>query len=239
MNEREVLYHFAADLLKKKGAKKILDMACDDGQVTYILAEELPSAGITGVDIDPESIRLAKKNYKFSNLAFFAGDARRTEFKDASFDAIVSFHTVEHLGEGDQRIYMAELRRILRPDGMLVLSTPDHEVWKLQGIDGMQEGHIKELTRSETEELIAASGFRLTATYGQQFLKQGDDFRTRKFLNFLKRTDVFKLRNVLFPKKFIRDVNLKTQPIDTVNYDVLPLGPGQKASVNTFICMKN
>lgn len=234
--ERENLYEFAADFLKARNSKTVLDVACDDGSGTVILANGF-SGRITGLDINASVVAFANSHYSTSSTTFVEGDARHMNFADMEFDAIVSFHTIEHMSGADQSLFVKEMVRILRPGGWLLIAAPDGEVWKLQGIANMQEGHIKEPSRKELEEVLKENGFVVKEAYGQWPLKKGEEFTVRRILNFLKRLDVFRLRRLL-GKKVVDGLDQKTQPV-VLDARVMPLGPNDKASVNVFVCKKS
>ena len=236
MRERENLYEFAVDFLRSKNPNKVLDVASDYGLGTSILAQGV-SGNIVGIDINPESIALAKSQYSAPNTSFVEGDGKHMDFPDGTFDAVVSMHTIEHMGEEDQALFVKELSRVLKPEGRLLIATPDGEVWKLQGIANMQEGHIKELSRRELEEVLTKNGFKVAGAYGQFIMKPGKKFAVRRVLNFLKKLDIFRLRRLL-GKKAIDGMDIKTQPV-AMDDRVLPLGPNDKASVNVFVCGKS
>lgn len=234
--ERQKLYEFARKLLKANKAKSILDMACGDGEGADILAKE-QGFTVLGMDINQKLIARAKEVYSTWNLQFAVDDARHTVLKDSSFDAVVSSHTLEHFNETDQKNFLAEVRRILRPHGWFVVATPDREVWKIQGIAGRQEDHVRELGQIEARNLLLASGFAVKEVYGQELLKKGN-FILRKMLNFLKRVDVLKLRHLLVKDSLLGNIDERTQPV-TLTGEVLPLGDNTKASINVFICEKS
>jgi ubiquinone/menaquinone biosynthesis C-methylase UbiE len=103
--------------------KKVLDIACGEGYGTYLLGKS--ALQVFGMDIDEKVIRFAKEKYKKDNLEFKPGNIENTGFKDYSFDIIISFETIEHL---DNHIAaMNEIKRILKPDGILIMSTPDRD----------------------------------------------------------------------------------------------------------------
>lgn len=232
--ERKKLYNFVAEFLhREKVTRNVLDIACSDGQGTDIMVRVL-NCKVVGFDISKENIRKAMIKHKSVNTEFIEGDARRTGLPSVSFDAIVSLHTIEHVNEDDQIIMTREFKRILRPQGLLIIATPDRDVYKLQGIAGAQKDHLKELNRREMEKLLSENGFSILDVYGQFILKKGENFRFRKILNFIKKLDVFRLRRFL-GKKFIDSVDMKTQPNLTTG-EVVKLKESDKAAVNIFVC---
>ncbi len=229
--ERQKLYAFAAEFLRSKGAKMVLDMACGEGVGSFILSKKISS--VRGVDISRDLINSAKSKFSVSNVEFSTGDARKTEFGDSSFDGVVSCHTLEHFNSPDQILFLRELKRITKPGGSIIIATPDKDVWRLQGIAGMQEDHIKELTRSEAEDLLGKIGLKIAGVFGQEILKSKGIF-LRKALNLIKRMDIFKIRR-LISDNLIASVDEGTQPVKLTG-EVVPLRAAEKASIIIFIC---
>jgi ubiquinone/menaquinone biosynthesis C-methylase UbiE len=154
-------YHFIKDLVK---GKRVCDIACGEGYGSALLASCADS--VTGVDIASDVISSANEKYKnISNLSYLQSNALKTSFKDNSFDVIVSFETLEHLNEQDQ--LLDEFKRVLSDDGLLIISTPDKDVYSEIDKEHNQF-HVKELTQLEFNELIS-SKFQFNKTYGQQF----------------------------------------------------------------------
>lgn len=130
---------------------RTLDAACGEGYGSALLAEAAGS--VEGVDISEAAIEHARQRYgDIQNLTFHAADCTSLPFADDEFDRVVSFETLEHLEEQDQ--LLAEFRRVLKPDGCLVLSSPDKAVYSdQQNTDN--EFHVRELYRDELEDLIS------------------------------------------------------------------------------------
>lgn len=129
--------------------KSVLDLACGEGYGSHLLTNVAES--VTGADIDKDTIAAARQKYKRENLTFVNCPATDLPFADNSFDLVVSFETLEHLEE--HRRMLAELKRVLRPAGIVLISTPD----KMNYSDktGYQNPyHIKELYLSEFQQLL-------------------------------------------------------------------------------------
>ena len=110
-------YHFAAPFC---AGKKILDVACGGGYGTSLLSKTAIEA--CGVDIDEETVAYAIKHFESANARFQAGDATQLPFGDSCFDTVVSFETIEHMDDAAR--YLKEMRRVLRTDGVYIVSTP-------------------------------------------------------------------------------------------------------------------
>ncbi len=113
-------YRFASDYVKDK---EVLDVACGNGYGSDYLFHWGKAKSVIGVDISEEAVKYASSHYGTRNLSFMVCDATRLQFDDESFDVVVSFETVEHIRDHEQ--FMLEVRRVLRPGGTLVISTPN------------------------------------------------------------------------------------------------------------------
>lgn len=136
-------YLYATEMVKNK---KVLDIASGEGFGTHVLSEHANS--VVGVDISEEAVRHASKKYKKQNLKFKKGSVTEIPVEDSVFDVAVSFETIEHITEQEQEKFMQELKRVLKPEGVFIVSTPN----KLLYTDIPQhknEFHIKEFYLEE------------------------------------------------------------------------------------------
>ena len=129
--------------------RDVLDVASGEGYGTALLAQVARSA--TGVEIAADAVTHATNSYTRANLNFLRGDARALPLQNASCDVVVSFETIEHFAE--QRQFLEEVHRVLRPGGLLVVSTPDRDNYSPPDTPP-NPYHIKELTGAEFEALL-------------------------------------------------------------------------------------
>jgi ubiquinone/menaquinone biosynthesis C-methylase UbiE len=129
--------------------KDVLDVASGEGYGTALLAQVARSA--IGVEIAHDVVAHASNSYRSENLSFVQGDARSLPVPDASRDIIVSFETIEHFGEHQR--FLKEVRRVLRPGGLFVVSTPDRDNYSPPDAP-VNPFHAKELTEAEFEALL-------------------------------------------------------------------------------------
>lgn len=153
-------YHFAARWAK---GLRVLDAACGEGYGSALLARH--ATHVTGVDLSPEAIAHAKRAYaSLANTEFIEASIAKLPLPDASFDVVVSFETLEHIPV--QQEFIAEIARVLKPGGVLVMSCPN----KLEYSDKRHfdnEFHVKELYREELAALVALR-FPEVRWYGQR-----------------------------------------------------------------------
>lgn len=131
-------YLFAAPLVR---GRRVLDIACGTGYGLEILAAA--ARAVVGVDADWDAARTAASQSR----GVILGDGVRLPFPDAAFDAVTSFETLEHVEERDR--FLSELHRVLKPDGVCVLSTPNANY--TQPVDGRPRNpfHVHEYTPDE------------------------------------------------------------------------------------------
>lgn len=156
-------YVFARQLVS---GLDVLDAACGEGYGSALLADS--AKAVTGVDVSHAAIAHAQQRYIADNLEFQAADCLDLPFRDDQFDCIVSFETLEHLD--DQEGLMKEFRRVLKPQGFLLISSPDKKIYTDRQ-KNQNEFHVRELYRDELERLLGAY-FPASRLWGQKLLFQ-------------------------------------------------------------------
>lgn len=156
--------HRYALAMEWSAGKLVLDVACGEGYGSALLARNAKE--VVGIDIDPATIEKAKQTYKLPNLNFQRGDVTSLPLESESFDMVVSFETLEHTARHEEM--MSEIKRVLRKDGLLVISTPDKK-WYSDNRNYSNPFHEKELYREEFETLLKKY-FTNVEICGQLFL---------------------------------------------------------------------
>ncbi len=153
-------YHFAS---RWAAGRRVLDVACGEGYGSALLARS--AAHVTGVDLSPEAIAHARRAYAGrANLAFESAPCSALPLPDASIDVVVSFETIEHVAEQDA--FLDEVARVLRPAGVLVLSSPNRPEYS-EKRHFRNPFHVKELDRAELAALVGPR-FPQSAWYAQR-----------------------------------------------------------------------
>jgi O-antigen biosynthesis protein len=156
-------YHRYALALELVRGKSVLDIACGEGYGSVMLAQLAKQ--VVGVDLSVDAIQHARQAYgQIGNLSFVVASALSTGLPSASFDAVVSFETIEHLHEQEQMI--AELRRLLRPNGFLIISSPNRPIYF--AVSGLHnEFHVRELDFEQLDQLLRRE-FSAVRYFGQR-----------------------------------------------------------------------
>jgi SAM-dependent methyltransferase len=125
--------------------RRVLDIGCGLGGVDVLLVREHQAASVVGIDLEPELVRLARQRFAAAGLAGRI-EAQVVEpgpfgFADASFDVVFSKDSLVQIP--DKRAIFAEVLRVLRPGGLLVMSD-----W-LRGGEGAYSPEMLEYFRLE------------------------------------------------------------------------------------------
>ena len=113
---------FELELLAADSPKKVLEVGCGSGELLRRLAERFRKAEITGLDIDPRMLDLARgKLPSERQVRLECGTAEALPFPAASFDLVLSSLMLHHLDSATKRRALADWRRVLAPEGTLVL----------------------------------------------------------------------------------------------------------------------
>lgn len=140
--------------------KKVLDIGCGDGALSYLLAKT--GALVTGVDNEELGLKFARENFNKEDperklrYEFIPASAYELPLADESFDLVVSCEVIEHLQYPEKML--AEARRVLRPGGKLILTTP----YRLRETPS-DPNHVREFFPQELEGLVATH-FRVVQT---------------------------------------------------------------------------
>jgi GT2 family glycosyltransferase/2-polyprenyl-3-methyl-5-hydroxy-6-metoxy-1,4-benzoquinol methylase len=165
--------------LVPESARRILDVGCGGGLLGGAL-RSLRGARVTGIELDPEAAARAKERLDEVVTGDAIGALRA--LPDASFDAILFADLLEHLVEPEAAL--AQARRLLAPDGVVVASLPNVRHWSVvrQLLAGdfryepagiLDRTHLRFFTRASAQRLFAQSGFTLLRTAGARWAEEG------------------------------------------------------------------
>jgi ubiquinone/menaquinone biosynthesis C-methylase UbiE len=108
----------------RPGGRRVLDAAVGRGRATVAMAEG-GARSVVALDISSEMLSIAATNLRSvpeaENLSFVQGDLHRMPFQDGSFDIVLLLEVLLHVA--DPVTVLRECRRVLEPDGVLVVTT--------------------------------------------------------------------------------------------------------------------
>jgi methionine biosynthesis protein MetW len=169
---------------------RLLDLGCNNGTFTIIVAKSVGASEIYGIDIDKEVVNEARKR----GVVAYTLDlnSNKLPFKDDYFDLIIMFEVIEHLVNPDNAL--REARRVLKPSGFFVLTTPNLASWlnRILLLLGYQPtyldvstetsvghfhrgeplGHVRGFTLRALKGLLEYHGFKIVKVAGSGSLHQ-------------------------------------------------------------------
>ena len=168
------------------GPAVIVDVGCGDGSALEAAKAHNPAHRFAGIDWSADALRLAHG----CGLMVVRGavSAPGLPVADGAADVVIMSELIEHLVDPDGAV--AEVRRVLRPGGSLLLSTPNLAAWYNRGLlaAGIQPvfsevsltgvfgrpgrvvaGHLRLFTRRALTEFLAANGFRCVTVTGARY----------------------------------------------------------------------
>ena len=181
-----VVYEYALPYVTDK---IVLDAGCGEGYGTDLLAQNAKK--VIGVDYAKKVIKKAASKYRKPNLTYKVMDLTNLEYKDSSFDIICCFQVIEHLKHPERFLLAAQ--KILKPSGILLLSTPNRLTSALDW-----PYHFREYTTQELTELLEQffPFVKLNALHASQNMKTFRAIQGKSSARVL-RIDPFSIRKLL------------------------------------------
>jgi len=141
-------YEFAKDNIPKTGL--ILDLGCGEGYGTSLLSRNVER--IIGLDVDKDTIAHASREYGAENCIFKAFDGVKIPYGDDTIDAAVSFQVIEHIQDDEN--YVLEIYRVLKKNGIFILTTPNRTYRLKPGQKPWNRFHVREYYPEELESIL-------------------------------------------------------------------------------------
>ena len=153
----EVVYQQLAD---RCAGRDVLEAGSGEGYGADLIAGV--ARRVVGLDYDDSAVAHVKARYPRVDMR--QGNLADLPFEASAFDVVVNFQVIEHLW--DQGQFVAECARVLRPSGVLLMSTPNRITFS-PGLDTpLNPFHTRELNAAELTELLTDNGFAVEAMLG-------------------------------------------------------------------------
>jgi SAM-dependent methyltransferase len=128
----------------------VLDVGCGTGLMLNALARE----GCRAVGVEALGLHRSPGDGSATSPSLIRGDATRLPFGDSRFDAVLLLDVLEHVDDG---LVLAEVRRALRPTGLLLLTVPAMPwLWSYRDVAA---GHLRRYAYPQLRRVLTASGF--------------------------------------------------------------------------------
>lgn len=146
----EVAYHVLAPYCTDA---LVLEAGCGEGYGAALLADR--AAHVVAFDYDEAATRHVAREYPQTTAV--RGNLASLPLADASVDVVANLQVLEHLW--DQYGFLAECRRVLRPGGRLLVTTPNRLTFTPDSDTPLNPYHTRELSPSELDEMLREAGF--------------------------------------------------------------------------------
>ncbi|MDP8235864.1 MAG: class I SAM-dependent methyltransferase, partial [Candidatus Erginobacter occultus] len=126
-------YLFAGLLIRREQISgDLLDLGCGSGyDISYLKQKFVPKVRVTGSDRSLPQLDYAARHYAQRGLIFGCGDNLHLPFKGESFSAVIAIFSILHNTDPPRALdCLKEISRILKPNGCLIFSTPNREVFQ-------------------------------------------------------------------------------------------------------------
>ena len=142
-------YNFASNYVKSDMI--LLDVASGTGYGSNLLKSKEKSISIVGVEIDKNACEYANHTYgEKNNIKYLEGSILELPFEDNHFDIVTSFETIEHVE--DDRGQIKEVLRVLKPNGLYIVSTPN--AWS-DHLFGKTKYHVRDYNYEQITNLLS------------------------------------------------------------------------------------
>ncbi|MEZ0350805.1 class I SAM-dependent methyltransferase [Mycobacterium sp. pR1184] len=140
--------------------RDVLEAGCGEGYGADLIADV--ARRVIAVDYDEAAVAHVRSRYP--RVEVLQANLAELPLPDASVDVVVNFQVIEHLW--DQAQFVRECARVLRPSGLLMMSTPNRITFSPGRDTPINPFHTRELNADELTELLVDAGFTQVAVSG-------------------------------------------------------------------------
>ncbi len=140
------------NMIRSRTFDSVLEIGCGNGHGTQLIKKYFKPLHITAIDLDEKMIRIARRNIHDETTTFQVMNAAKLDFPNESFDAIFDFGIIHHISNWKDCI--AELRRVIKEDGNLIL-----EELSLETFSGFPGKLYRLLLRHPYDQMFSTEEF--------------------------------------------------------------------------------
>jgi len=209
-------YNFACQFTRDK---IVYSIACGRGYGEKIIATKGMAEKVVGIENNNKAIEFAKNYNKKQNIHYICSDIFSLNLKNNVADVVISFETIEHIN--DDNLFLKILKNLLKPDGILLISTPNKAASYRSLISrrSLNPYHVREYQKAQFEKLLRKY-FKEIEFYGQK--------------------KIFKRSWLNIPAYLINKFSGKLEKIDNNNHKVVkyPTEPNREMCQFVAVCKK-
>jgi SAM-dependent methyltransferase len=209
----EVVYQ---QLMDRCAGRDVLEAGSGEGYGADLIATVARS--VIGLDYDDSAVAHVRARYPRVDMR--QGNLAELPLDDGSVDVVVNFQVIEHLW--DQGQFVDECARVLRPSGVLLMSTPNRVTFSPGRDTPLNPFHTRELNAAELTELLTDSGFEVVAMLGVYHGGRLRDLDAKHGGSIIDAQIARALANEPWPAELLADV----ESVRTADFDLLETGSG-------------
>jgi SAM-dependent methyltransferase len=237
-------YRFTAQYVRNL---RVLDIATGIGYGAFYLATDGGAGHVIGADISDSALASARAHYQRPNTEFVRVEGTTLPFPDASFDTVISLETLEHVA--DPGLFLSELRRVVKPGGTIVLSSPNKRFLSQGRRKPWNPHHVQEFYPHEFLLQVESHFGPPVFWGGQEFLPL--DSRTIRHYNWIEFRyyyireplvraglwePLLRAKARLFPRATPGPDPAQTPAADAHRTQVVPWQPGYEPYTMVAVC---
>lgn len=157
--QEEKFFEKISDIVE---GKKVLDLGCGTGVPfdTYLRKQ---GYDLTGVDIADKHIEKAREN--LPEAEFIQGDFFEQDFKQNSFDVVVSFYAIFHIPREEHERLFTRIRKWVDDNGLILVTLGSSEMDNYEDEIGGQKMVWSSYSADKNKEIVEKAGFNIIETY--------------------------------------------------------------------------
>ncbi|CAA0126865.1 putative S-adenosylmethionine-dependent methyltransferase/MSMEI_2290 [Mycolicibacterium vanbaalenii] len=207
----EVVYR---RLVERCCDRDVLEAGCGEGYGADLIADV--ARRVIGLDYDDSAVAHVRARYPRVDMR--QGNLAELPLPAESVDVVVNFQVIEHLW--DQEQFVAECHRVLRPGGVLLISTPNRITFSPGRDTPVNPFHTRELNAAELTELLESAGFEIEGVYGVFHGARLAEFDTRHGGSIIDAQIERAVADAPWPDDLLADV----AAVSTDDFDIVEAG---------------
>jgi SAM-dependent methyltransferase len=204
----EVVYQRLLPLCERHD---VLEAGCGEGYGADLIAGV--ARRVVGLDYDESAVAHVKARYPRVDMRH--GNLAELPLPDADVDVVVNFQVIEHLW--DQGQFARECLRVLRPNGVLLMSTPNRITFSPGRDTPINPFHTRELNAEELTELLTDAGFTVKSMHGVFHGARLQELDARNGGSIIEAQIARALADAPWPADLLEDV----ASVTTADFDLL------------------
>ncbi|MEZ0366558.1 class I SAM-dependent methyltransferase [Mycobacterium sp. pUA109] len=194
--------------------REVLEAGCGEGYGADLIADV--AHRVIGLDYDETTVAHVRARYP--RVQVMHGNLAELPLPDGAVDVVVNFQVIEHLW--DQAQFIAECARVLRPGGLLMVSTPNRITFSPGRDTPINPFHTRELNAAELTELLVDGGFSVASMHGVFHGPRLADLDARHGGSIIDAQIARAVADAAWPDQLLADV----AGITTADFDLLEAG---------------